>query len=126
MLTPLEVRIRLLLLIVFVGLIASGATAVALETELKALAALVDGDSGLARWFARIRDALVDTNAKYPFLAYGTDWLGFAHLVIALAFLAPMSDPVKHRWVVDWGMIACILVVPFAIIMGQVRGIPMG
>ncbi|MCI0745945.1 MAG: hypothetical protein L0Y58_11110 [Verrucomicrobia subdivision 3 bacterium] len=126
LLTPLERRIRMLLLIVFVGLIASGATTFALETEMKALATLIDGDSAVARWVARIRDALVDTNAKYPFLAYGTDWLAFAHLVIALAFLGPMYDPIKNSWVVDWGMIACIVLVPFALIAGHVRGIPMG
>ena len=73
-----------------------------------------------------MRDALVATNARYPFLAYGTDWLAFAHLVIAIAFIGPWRDPVKNRWVVEFGMIACILIVPFALAMGHVRGIPWG
>ena len=28
----------------------------------------------LLAWIERVRDALAHTNARYPFLAYGTDW----------------------------------------------------
>ena len=73
-----------------------------------------------------MRDALVATNAKYPFIAYGTDWLAFAHFVIAVAFIGPWRDPVRNVWVVEFGMIACALVVPFALVMGSVREIPFG
>jgi hypothetical protein len=73
-----------------------------------------------------VRDALIDTNSKYPFLAYGTDWLAFAHFVIAIAFIGPLRDPVKNIWVIEFGMIACVLVVCFALIMGPIRGIPPG
>ena len=74
----------------------------------------------------KVRDALIETNAKYPFIAYGTDWLAFAHFVIAFAFVGPLRDPVKNIWVIEFGMIACLLVVPFALTMGAVRGIPLG
>jgi hypothetical protein len=57
-------------------------------------------------------------------LAYGTDWLAFAHLVIAIAFLGPLKDPVRNIWVVEFGMIACLLVIPLALICGPIRGIP--
>ena len=60
----------------------------------------------------------------YPFLAYGTDWLAFAHLVIAVAFWGPLRDPVRNVWVVKFGMIACAGVVPLALIAGAARGIP--
>lgn len=125
-------RIRLLLLIFIAGLLLSGATAIPLETELKLLdrvIATVEGDSGQSGvkwWVSKVREGLVETNAKYPFIAYGTDWLAFAHFVIAIAFLGPWRDPVKNVWVVEFGMIACALVVPFALIMGGVRGIPLG
>ena len=33
----------------------------------------------------KVRDALNDTYSRYPFIAYGTDWLAFGHFVIALA-----------------------------------------
>ena len=69
--------------------------------------------------------ALIATNARYPFLAYGTDWLAFAHLVIAVAFVGPWRDPVRNRWVVTFGLIACAGVIPLALIAGAVRGIPL-
>jgi hypothetical protein len=63
---------------------------------------------------------------RYPFMAYGTDWLAFAHLVIAIGFWGPLKDPVRNVWVVQFGMIACIAVVPLALIAGPIRGIPWG
>jgi hypothetical protein len=44
--------------------------------------------------------------------------------VIAIAFIGPLKDPVKNLWVIEFGMIACVLVVPYALVFGQVRGIP--
>ena len=124
-------QIRWLLLLFIAGLIVSGATAIPLETELKLLTefAGVGGNTesiGFAGWLIKVRDALVATNAQYPFIAYGTDWLAFAHFVIGVAFIGPLRDPVKNVWVVEFGMIACALVVPFALMMGGVRGIPFG
>lgn len=119
-------RVRVLLWLFIIGLVASGATAIPLETELKFLTQWTSDQSGLGRWFIRISQALVETNAKYPFIAYGTDWLAFAHFVIAIAFIGPLRDPVKNLWVIEFGMIACALVVPFALGMGAVRGIPFG
>jgi len=57
-------------------------------------------------------------------MAYGTDWLAFAHLVIAVAFWGPLKDPVRNIWVIEFGMIACVLVIPLALIAGPIRGIP--
>ena len=56
--------------------------------------------------------------------AYGDDWLAFAHLVIAVAFIGPLRDPVRNKWVIEFGMIACVLVFPLAFVAGAVRGIP--
>ena len=122
-------RIRVWLWIFIIGLILSGLTAFPLESELKLLAHWMNADqnagtSGLAAWIVRVRDALIDTNAKYPFLGYGTDWLAFAHLVIAVAFVGPLRDPVRNVWVIEFGMIACVMVIPLALIAGAVRGIP--
>jgi hypothetical protein len=114
-------RIRFLLLFVIVGLVLSGVTAIPLETELKLLARWIDH-----RWIIKVRDGLVDTYAKYPFIGYGTDWLAFGHFVIAIAFLGPWRDPVKNIWVIEFGMISCVLIIPFALVMGEARGIPMG
>ena len=57
-------------------------------------------------------------------MAYGTDWLAFAHIVIAVAFIGPLRDPVKNIWVIEFGIIACIMIFPLALIAGPIRGIP--
>jgi hypothetical protein len=113
--------VRFLLLLVIAGLAVSGATAIPLATELKLLAQWIDHP-----WIIKVRDGLLDTYAKYPFIGYGTDWLAFGHFVLAIAFIGPWRDPVKNVWVIEFGMIACVLLIPFALIMGQVRGIPLG
>jgi hypothetical protein len=119
-------RIRVLLWVFIVGLVISGVTVIPLETELGLLTQWSGSASGTAKWFLKIRDALVETNAKYPFIAYGTDWLAFAHFVIAIAFVGPLRDPVKNIWVIEFGIIACVMVVPFALVMGGIREIPFG
>jgi hypothetical protein len=78
----------------------------------------------LGDWLELCYTALADTNEKYPFLAYGYDWLAFAHIIIALAFIGPYRDPVKNSWIIDWQIIACIAVVPLAFIAGPIRQIP--
>ena len=75
-------------------------------------------------WLTVIYEAVKETNNNYPYLAYGTDWLAFAHLVIAVVFIGPLMDPVKNIWVIQFGMIACIMIFPLALIAGPVRHIP--
>ena len=110
-----------------VGLALSGITAFPLTWELHIL---VDrfgaGDGALATWLKTVQHGLVETDAKYPFLAYGTDWLAFGHLVIASAFIGPFRDPVRNKWIIEWGMIACAGVPVLALVAGPIRGIPLG
>lgn len=125
-------RIRILLTLFIIGLVLSGLTAFPLEAELNATARFLGatdfsnpGDySGLTQWIVLVRNALSETYAKYPFMAYGTDWLAFAHLMIAVAFIGPLRDPVKNIWVIEFGMIACAAILPLAFICGPLRGIP--
>ncbi|MER7520207.1 hypothetical protein [Streptomyces sp. NPDC126499] len=125
-------RIRVWLVVFIVCLVLSGATAFPLVTELRwaesALtswaAPLADLFPGLLEWIGRVRDGLDAADARYPFLLYGTDWLAFAHLVIAVAFYGPYRDPVRNIWVVQFGMIACAGIIPLALICGPIRGIP--
>ena len=58
------------------------------------------------------------------FVFYGTDWLAFGHIVIAVCFAGVIRDPIKNIWVVEFGMISCVLVIPLALICGHIRGIP--
>ena len=62
----------------------------------------------MARWLRHVSDGLEVVDRDYPFLAYGTDWLAFAHLVIAVSFIGPIRDPVRNIWGVEFGMIACL------------------
>ena len=123
--------IRLLLGFFIVALLLSGVTAFPLPWELRVLTswtgegtAIGTALPGLAHWLTYVREGLENTGRDYPFIAYGTDWLAFAHIVIAIAFLGPWKDPVRNIWVVEFGMIACILVIPLALICGPIRGIP--
>ena len=124
-------RIRLWIVVFVTGLVLSGITAFPLVCEtawlnraLSVGSSATAGEPALHIWLRRVHDALAATGRDYPFLAYGTDWLAFAHLVIAIAFLGPLRDPVRNRWVLEFGVIACAGVVPLALIAGQVRGIP--
>jgi hypothetical protein len=123
--------IRIWLAVVIVGLFLSGVTAFPLETELAltvritAHLHLAEHAPTLSAWFLRVYKALADTNAHYPFLAYGTDWLAFAHLVIAAAFVGPYLDPVRNKWFITWGFFACGGVPLLAFIAGPIRGIPL-
>jgi hypothetical protein len=62
---------------------------------------------------------------QFPFLYYGTDWLAFGHFVIAIAFIGALRDPVRNCWLYTFGMISCALVIPYALIFGGLRGIPL-
>ena len=119
----LERRIRVWLIVFVVCLVLSGLTAFPLVHEVRWLDGM--GLPGvLGDWIARVREGLEATDAKYPFVLYGTDWLAFAHLVIAVAFYGVYRDPVRNIWVVEFGMIACAGIIPLALICGPVRGIP--
>ncbi|GKQ36814.1 hypothetical protein [Streptomyces sp. A012304] len=123
--------IRVWLVFFVVCLVLSGATAFPLVHELRWTEELLrdlsvpDHLPALADWIARVRQGLDTADAEYPFLLYGTDWLAFAHLVIAVAFYGPYRDPVRNVWVVEFGMIACAGVVPLALICGPIRDIPL-
>jgi hypothetical protein len=127
-------RIRFWLAIFIVGLFPSGITAFPLQTELGWLVSLLRSSwlqpiaesVHLLPWVGRVNESLTATNAHYPFLAYGTDWLAFAHLVIAVAFIGPYIDPIRNKWVIIFGLIACGGVIPLALIAGPIRGIPFG
>lgn len=132
--TPCEHRrrIRLWLAVFIFGLVVSGITAFPLQTELHGLVVLLNADSlrpiarstGLLPWIERVHRGIHATNAEFPFLAYGTDWLAFAHLAIAVAFIGPYVDPVRNKWVITFGLIACAGVIPLALVAGHIRHIP--
>ena len=124
-------RIRLLLCFFVVGLILSGLTAFPIKAEVDFLQKVVGEGTNignrfpqLGRWISFVHRGITEASQEFPFLFYGTDWLAFAHIVIAIAFIGPIRNPVKNIWVIEFGMIACVLVIPLAFICGPIRGIP--
>jgi hypothetical protein len=125
-------RYRLVLGAFIIGLILSGITAFPLLHELELLAAMlgIPNDappaslSGLPFWIGTVREGLRAVHASYPWLAYGTDWLAFGHIVIALFFLGPLREPIANAWVLKIGLVACAGVVVLALTCGPIRNIP--
>lgn len=115
------------------GLVISGVTAFPLLYELNVLASFFVNESGslnpadysgLGHWILKVREGLDETYSKYPFIAYGTDWLAFGHIIIALFFIPALVNPVRYQENYTVGIWACFLVVPLAMICGQIREIP--
>jgi len=127
-------RIRFAVAFIIFGLVVSGITAFPLVWELKILASFfAKGNNydpasyeGMAHWIMKVREGLVHNAENYPFIAYGTDWLAFGHLVIALFFVPVFRDPVRYIGNLWVGLWACVLVIPVALICGPIRGIPFG
>ncbi|MCL2117331.1 MAG: hypothetical protein FWH27_02775 [Planctomycetaceae bacterium] len=126
-------RIRGLVLFYMLAILANGITAFPLRWELEVLCRWFGEGTffgnhipGLADWLAFVRAGIEYNAVHFPFYAYGTDWLAFAHIVIATAFLGPFRDPVRNLWVIHWAMIACVALLPLAFICGPIRGIPFG
>ncbi|NDV64604.1 hypothetical protein D0T60_05045 [Bacteroides sp. 224] len=128
----LLLTIRLLIIFFMAALVISGATAFPLETELglfcKILGISTDvpaaNYTGFQHWIAWIYEGVSTTNKAYPFLAYGTDWLAFAHIAIAIAFFGVYYKPVRNIWIVYWAMILCVAIMPVIFICGSIRQIP--
>ena len=126
-------RFRLVLGLFIAGLILSGVTAFPLVYELRLMASWLGIANhadyaqydGLKFWIGQVWHGLEVTQAEFPFLAYGTDWLAFGHLMIALFFIGPWREPVANAWVLRTGLVACAAIIPLAMICGEIREIPM-
>ncbi|QHS57904.1 hypothetical protein GWR56_08730 [Mucilaginibacter sp. 14171R-50] len=124
--TQLKKRIKYWLIFLITGLVLSGITAFPIESELAIAMNNINSFSPkVQHWLTTIYTAVKNTNSQYPYLSYGTDWLAFAHIVIAIAFIGPLRDPVRNIWVLQFGMIACVLIFPLAFVAGPIRHIPL-
>ena len=113
------------------GLIISGLTAIPIQWEINLIKDVIDSAPwlreivpGLVDWLIYVHTGLTVTYQTYPFIVVGTDWLAFAHIVIALVFIGPLRDPIRNVWVIQFGMLACVLVIPAALIFGTLRSLP--
>jgi len=127
-------KFRIVLGIFMLALVLSGLTAFPLRQELSMVCSArglehlraSDVHNSLDAWLLTVRDGLGEMYANHPWIAYGTDWLAFSHLVLALFFIGPFINPVRNVWVLQAGLLACALVVPLALICGPIRHIPFG
>lgn len=122
---------RIWLALFSAALIASGLTAIFAREGLRLLAPLCSQGSALqeiwpsmADWLSLVHLAVEETYSRYPFLAYGYDWLAFGHFIISIPFIMAIRDPIRHRWVITYGIAACVALLPFAIVLGAIREIP--
>ncbi len=122
-------RARVMLAIVSFGLFMSGVTIWPASWELTTIVDLLWGNAEptgtLHRFLVGTIDALEMLAADYPFMLYGYDWLAFAHIVLAILFAGAIRDPVRNLWVIQFGIICCILVPVLAGVFVPIRGLPL-
>lgn len=103
-------------------LLLSGITAFPIRAEIKFL---INNLSAFPPFFQNWIMELANSIQQTPdVMLYGTDWLAFAHIIIALFFVPVFIDPVKYKMNLQIGMLACVLVFPLAFICGSIRHIP--
>jgi len=118
--------IKRLLVFFMVALFLSGLTAIPVEAQLSFLVKHTSEESVFYAWLVKVLAAYREVSHNHLFLLYGYDWLAFAHFVLAILFIGPYKDPVRNIWIIQFGLIACTLVIPYAFIAGHFRGIPIG
>ena len=115
-------KIRQIVLVFIVLLMLSGVTAFPLVTEVDWMIYHIDYfPSFFHVWIYKVYNAV---HATPSIVLYGTDWLAFAHIVIALFFIGVYIDPIRNKFSVNVGIAACLAVFPLAFICGPIRGIP--
>jgi hypothetical protein len=103
-------------------LVLSGVTAFPVRTEIDFLVRhLGTFPMFMQTWILQLKNVIDSTP---DIILYGTDWLAFAHIIIAMFFVPVFVNPVKHKTNIVIGMVACVAVFPLAFICGPVRGIP--
>jgi hypothetical protein len=117
-----KIKVRRILACFVALLILSGLTAFPVRAEIDFLILHISWFPALLQnWIIQLKASIDNTP---DVVLYGTDWLAFAHLIIALFFIPVFNDPVKHKANLVIGMIACTAVFPLAFICGPIRGIP--
>ena len=117
--------IRNWLLIFIAALFISGLTAMPVESELNFIVNHFPFEGSIKGFLQEVLAAIQYAGRDYPFLFYGYDWLAFAHFALAILFIGPLKDPVKNKWVIEFGIITCLLIIPFALVAGHFRGLPL-
>jgi len=76
-------------------------------------------------WLNYVLNGVIQIDKSYDFIWYGTDWMAFAHLLFAILFYGLYKDPIRNKWLVSFGLVACVAIAPIALGFGHLRGIPL-
>jgi hypothetical protein len=115
-------KIRRIVIVFIILLILSGVTAFPLVTEVNwMMKHLTIFPSFLHGWIKAVYEAVMSTPS---IVLYGTDWLAFAHIIISIFFIGVYINPVRNKFIIEVGIIACLGVFPLAFICGPIRHIP--
>lgn len=115
-------KIRRVVVVFIILLVLSGITAFPLVTEADWMMAHLNSfPVFFHEWIINVSQSIHQTPS---IVLYGTDWLAFAHIIIAVFFVGVYIDPIKNKFNITVGMIACIAVFPLAFICGPIRDIP--
>ncbi len=115
-----KIRRVVIVFIVLLGL--SGITAFPLNTEVDFMFANINSfPVFFHEWIRTVYDSVHQTPS---IVLYGTDWLAFAHIIIALFFIGVYINPVRNKFTINVGIIACVAVFPLSFICGPIRHIP--
>lgn len=120
-------QIRVVLGLFMFGLFAVGLSVlpiISLANCAEQFCASHDCPPSLQLWLNQVVQALSYNSAHYPFMLYTLDWLAFAHMLIAIVFIGAWRDPVRNIWVIEFGMIACVLTLPAIVWFGVRNQIP--
>ena len=115
-------NIRRVVVIFIILLALSGITAFPLVTEVDWMIAHINSfPSFFHEWIYKVYDSVHQTPS---IVLYGTDWLAFAHIIIALFCVGVYQDPSRNKFTIQVGIMACLAVIPLAFICGPIRDIP--
>lgn len=115
-------NIRRVIIVFIILLSLSGITAFPLVTEVDFM--LKHINSFPVFFHDWIRTVYESVHKTPSIVLYGTDWLAFAHIIIGLFFVGVYQNPVRNKFIVNVGIVACIAVFPLAFICGPIRDIP--
>jgi len=122
-------RAKWMLALVVFGLLVSAVTIWPMKWELESIITFVWGDSEpvgtIHSFLLQALEAIKTTESENSFLFYGYDWLAFAHIVLAILFAGAIRDPVRNIWVIQCGLIMCLLIPVLAGICIPLRGVPL-
>ena len=100
-------RIRRLTILLQLGLLIAGLTAFWIPEGVNFL---VNGTRlgefiQQEQWLQHVNRGIQEVNNTYPFIWYGTDWMVFAHILFAILFYGLYKNPVRNKWLVQFGFL---------------------